>query len=220
MSHADTLLHDRFVPPSSASRVVALVVAVWLGLIAWLGAIDAFAPPPGQPALPLLAAVLGPIAIFFVAYRTSHRVRDLVLGADVRLLTATQAWRFGGFVFLALYTYRVLPAYFAWPAGLGDMAVGITALSMLWRLERDPAFVASRGFAIWNALGILDLVVAVSAGAVVPLIFPAAAQDIPTTALTRLPLVLVPGLFVPGFVILHVIALIQRRAAAGVSLDR
>jgi len=41
--------------------------------------------------------------------------------ADLRFITATQAWRFGGFAFLVLDTYRVLPA---WPAGLGDMAIG------------------------------------------------------------------------------------------------
>ncbi len=46
----------------------------------------------------------------------------------------------------------------------------------------------------WNVLGILDLVVAVSMG-----------------ALNRLPLVLVPAYFVPLFVMLHVAALPQAR---------
>lgn len=51
----------------------------------------------------------------------SPAVREYALMADLRFITATQAWRFGGFAFLVLDTYRVLPA---WPAGLGDMAIG------------------------------------------------------------------------------------------------
>ena len=70
----------------------------------------------------------------------------------------------------------------------------------------------SRTFAIWNGLGILDLIVAVTAGSVVPLLFSNVA---PPDAMARLPLVLIPGFFVPGFVILHLIALAQatRRAS-------
>jgi len=47
-------------------------------------------------------------------------------------------------------------------------------------------------------LGILDLIVAVTVGAVVPLLFPKVNSVIPTGAMTRLPLVLIPAFFVPG----------------------
>ena len=60
-------------------------------------------------------------------------------------------------------------------------------------------------------LGILDLVVAVTAGAVVPLLFPSLVGTAPTGAMARLPLVLIPGFFVPGYLILHTIALAQAR---------
>ena len=124
------------------------------------------------------------------------------------------SWRFGGFAFLALYTYGVLPGYFAWPAGLGNMAIGAAAPWMLVGLARERGFAASWKFVTWNVLGILDLVVAVSVGAVVPLLFPNAVSAIPTGAMTRLPLVLIPGFFVPGYLILHVIALAQARLTA------
>ena len=137
------------------------------------------------------------------------------MSLDLRLLTAAQAWRFGGFAFLALATYGVLPGYFAWPAGLGDMAIGATAPLMAVALVRRPGTAASRAFRTWQVLGILDLVVAVGSAAVVPLLFPVfAASTVSPTAMTRMPLVLIPGFLVPGFIILHLISLLQARRVA------
>src|SRR5262245_22856956 len=211
MSHAATL---RAHQPASGTRtpgVVWILLILWFGLIFGLGARGAFVRVGGAPPLSLLAAVMGPVVTFLIAYRVFPAVRESALMADVRFITAIQAWRFGGFAFLALNTYGVLPAHFAWPAGLGDMAIGATAVWMLTALARDPGFAASRTFVIWNVLGILDLVVAISSGAVVPLLFSNVGS---TDAMAHLPLVLIPGFFVPGFVILHVIALMQARRAA------
>lgn len=85
---------------------------------------------------------------------------------------------------------------------------------MLARLARDPDFAGSRTFVTWNVLGILDLLLAVSLGAVVPLLFP---QVVRPSAMTHLPLVLIPGFFVPGYLILHAIALTQARRVARLS---
>jgi hypothetical protein len=137
--------------------------------------------------------------------------------ADLRLITATQAWRFGGFAFVALYVYGVLPGYFAWPAGLGDMAIGAVAPWMLVALARRPGFAASRRFVSWNVLGIVDLLVAVTVASVVPILFPTLDGAASTDAMARLPLVLIPGFLVPGFLILHLIALTQARRAAPAS---
>ena len=41
-----------------------------------------------------------------------------------------------------MYTYGVLPGIFAWPAGLGDMAIGATAPLVLSGLLRRPDFAA------------------------------------------------------------------------------
>jgi hypothetical protein len=94
------------------------------------------------------------------------------------------------------------------------MAIGVVAPWMLAGLAREPGFAASRKFVTWNALGIVDLIVAVTVGAAVPLLFPNVVGAIPTSAMTRIPLVLIPGFFVPGYIILHVIALAQSRRAA------
>ena len=214
MSHAATLLGDQPVSRTGASVLVSALLVVWLGLIVGLGATDAFVATPGTPPLRLLVVVLRPVIAFLIAYRMFAAVRAYALMIDLRFVTATQAWRFGGFAFLALYTYGVLPGYFAWPAGLGDMAIGAAAPWILLGLAREPGFAASRKFVSWNVLGILDLIVAVTVGAVVPLLFPNVISSIPTGAMTRLPLVLIPGFFVPGYIILHVIALAHARRAA------
>ena len=212
MSHAATLRAHQTEPRSVTSALVPALLTVWLGLILRLGATGAFVTANGAPPLGLLAAVLGPVGAFLIACRVPA-VRDFALTADLRLIAATQAWRVGGFTFLALNAYGVLPAYFALPAGLGDMAIGVTAVWMLAGLARTPAFGASRAFVVWNVLGIVDLVVAVTVGAAVPLLFSNAAGVGSTDAMTRLPLVLIPAFFVPGFLILHVIALAQARRA-------
>ena len=121
------------------------------------------------------------------------------------------AWRFAGFVFLALYAYRVLPGVFAWPAGLGDTAIGFTAPWVALALIRQPRFAARRWFVVWNVLGILDLVVAVMIGRLSAALATGAAGEITTAPLAELPLLLIPGFAVPLFMILHLTALFQAR---------
>ena len=212
MSHAATFPSDQPASRAGVSPLVPALLVVWVGLIFGFGATGAFVVATGAPPLRLFAAVAGPVLAFLIAYRWSAAVREFAWRADLRFVTATQAWRFGGFAFLVLYTYGVLPGYFAWPAGLGDMAIGAAAPWMLVALAREPRFATSRRFVTWNVLGILDLIVAVTVAAAVPLLFPNGA--ISTAAMTRFPLVLIPGFFVPGYLILHLIALAQVRRAA------
>jgi hypothetical protein len=220
MSYAATFPGDQPASRAGVSPLVPALLVVWVGLIFGFGATGAFVVAAGTPPLRLFAAVAGPVIAFLIAYRWSAAVREFALMADLRLITATQAWRFGGFAFLALYAYGVLPGYFAWPAGLGDMAIGAAAPWMLVALAREPGFAASRRFVTWNVLGILDLIVAVTVAAAVPLLFPNVAGAISTAAMARLPLVLIPGFFVPGYLILHVIALAQARRAASAPPSR
>ena len=77
-------------------------------------------------------------------------LREFVLSADLRLIVGMQAWIWAGFGFLTLYIYGVLPGIFAWPAGLGDMAIGVTAPLVLSALLRRPGFAARKSFVAWN----------------------------------------------------------------------
>jgi len=194
--------------------VVAVVLAGWLALIMILGGARAFVSPPGTLPVPIAIGVTAPVVLFLAAFWLSRRFRELVLTADVRVMLGIQAWRFAGLGFLALYTYEVLPGIFAWPAGLGDIAIGVTAPWLLLALIRQPRFAASKTFVVWNLLGLLDLVMAVGTGAISSALAAGVPGEITTAPMAQLPLVLIPAYFVPIFVMLHLAALMQARRLA------
>ena len=200
--------------PSGTTILVAASVAAWFAMVAVLGVRGGFVTPAGAPPLPILLGVLTPLAVFFAAYLLSRTIREFVLAIDPRLMMAIQAWRFAGFGFLALYAYGVLPGFFAWPAGLGDMAIGMTAPWLLAVLLRQPSFATSRTFVIWNLLGILDLVVALTTGALGTILVAGADAGVTTGAMAQMPLVFIPAFFVPILFALHAAALLQARRLA------
>jgi hypothetical protein len=196
---------------SGIGSFVAVFFLLWLALVLVLGARGVFVAPRGAPPLALLIGLLAPLGLFLIGYRTIPSLREFVLSADLRLIVGIQAWRWAGFGFLTLYTYGVLPGIFAWPAGLGDMAIGVTAPLVLARLLRRPGFAASKSFVTWNLLGILDLTVAVSIGALVALLAPNFYGVVSTAPMSQLPLILIPVYLVPTFLMLHLTALFQSR---------
>src|SRR4051812_39325551 len=101
--------------------LIKSVLAIWLALVFLLGASGAFVRAPSVPPIPILIGAVVPLAVFVAAYLGSGAFRASMLAADLRLLTAIQAWRAGGLGFLALYAHGVLPGLFALPAGLGDI---------------------------------------------------------------------------------------------------
>lgn len=194
--------------------IIASVLALWLVVVFLLGAAGLFVRAPGTPPLPILLGVTAPLFVFCAAYRGSAAFRAYVRSLDLPRATAMQAWRAGGLGFLALYAHRVLPGVFAWPAGLGDIAIGVTAPWVALALERRGGFVASRRFVVWNLLGILDLVVAVSVGGLSSYLASGTAGEATTSPMAQLPLVLIPAYLVPLFLMVHATALIQARRAA------
>jgi hypothetical protein len=199
---------------SGTGTLIAVFFSAWLALVFILGARGAYVAQPGAPPIALLLGLLGPLTLFLLAYFTIRPVREFILSADLRLIVGMQAWRWAGLGFLTLYTYRILPGIFAWPAGLGDMAVGITAIPVLASLLRKPAFAGGKRFVAWNLLGILDLTVAVSIGALVPILAPNFYGTVTTAPMSVLPLVLIPVFLVPTFLMLHLTALFQSRRLA------
>lgn len=192
----------------------AVVLGVWFIAVSVSGMSGAFVAPPGTPPWPILIGFLAPVIVYFAAYRISRPFRDWVLVADLRPMMAIQAWRLAGLGFLALYTYGVLPGSFALPAGLGDIAIGVTAPWILIELARRPGFAASKTFVPWNVLGILDLIVAVGTGALSSALATGAVGEISTGPMAQLPLVLIPAYLVPIFLMLHATALLQARQLA------
>jgi hypothetical protein len=194
--------------------IIVGVLGLWFAAVFLLGANGVIARPPGTPPLPILIAATAPVMVFLVAYWGWPAFRVRVLSLDLSLATAIQAWRAGGLGFLALYAHGVLPGAFAWPAGLGDIAIGVTAPWVALGLVRRPGFASTPVFTIWNLLGILDLVVAVSVGGLISVLASGTAGEVTTEPMTQLPLVLIPAYLVPLFVILHLAALFQARRRA------
>jgi hypothetical protein len=210
-------VQPRDVRHAGGSWVARVVLALWLALVFILGAAGAFVRPAGQVPYPIALGVAAPLLVFVVAFWLSGTFRAYVLAIDLPLVTAVQAWRFAGFGFLALYAYDVLPPLFAWPAGLGDMAIGLTAPWVALALARRGGFATDPLFVAWNLFGMLDLVVAVGLGALSSSLAAGVAGEMTTAPMARLPLVLIPAFLVPLFLMLHLAALFQarRRASSG-----
>jgi hypothetical protein len=191
------------------NRVKALTVAMlslWF-FVALGGSVLGVFDSDRRPPIPLGAAAILPVVIFAIAYLKWAEFRQFVLASNLRVLTLAQIWRVGGIVFLMLYHEGVLPGVFALPAGWGDIAIGATAPLVAWAISSKKNFL-KQIFVLWNVLGMLDLVMAVSLGILAsagPLGI--LAGDITTRAMGTFPLSLIPTFFVPLLMILHLIAL-------------
>jgi hypothetical protein len=198
-------------PAHGVRNLTVAVLAVWF-LFALGGSLLGVFDSEPRPPVPLgLAAVL-PVAVFAFCYLTSASFRQFVLSLDLRLLTLAQTWRVGGIVFVILYLQGALPGVFALPAGWGDFAIGVTAPLVAWYWKRP---FPSKTFILWNLLGSLDLVLAVTLG-VLASATPVGvlAGDVTTRLMGQFPLSLIPTFFVPLLLILHLISLIRVRKEA------
>lgn len=160
-----------------------------------------------------IAYVGVPICIFGFAYMNSNRFREFVLTLNLRTVILFETLRVIGMVFLVLYGLGTLPGLFALPAGIGDGAIGITAPFVALVLLGKRPF-PKRTLMIWNLLGILDLLIALSLGIVTsPSAFALGvfASEITISPVLRFPLALIPAFGVPFTIILHLIAFMQIR---------
>ena len=181
------------------------IIAAWFVFALSASAAHVFKQSSAAPPIALGLSVLIPVVVFWIWFRTSVGFREFALSLDPRVLTIVQSWRIAGFVFVVLYVYGILPGIFANPAGWGDIAIGLTAPWVAMKLA-EPGH--RKGFIVWNALGILDLVVAVTTGTTSRLVHP---HGLAADAMTVLPLSIVPTFLVPLFLIMHIIVIAQAR---------
>jgi hypothetical protein len=192
----------------------AVTHAVWIS-IAWFVAVFAaaiagvFHTPSDVPPVPIGLAVAIPPAIAIWRAVSSKRFRTWARSLDLRFLTLLQTWRVGGLAFLALAATQALPDGFAVPAGLGDVAVGVTApLVALYVIGRGRTW--RRIYLAWTTFGILDLINAVALGVLfsnspIGLL----ATDPTTDLMADVPMILIPAFGVPFTLVLHLITLIN-----------
>jgi hypothetical protein len=196
------------------SQAIAFVIILSLFfVVATVIGTGAYLANPNQSVIvPIGITAAIPVVLFLLAYAAIERFRAFVLAQDLRLITQLQLWRVVGFTFLALYAFNVLPGVFAIPAGVGDVAIGIAALFMVRRIDRDPSYVLSNGFARFNLLGLADFAVAIVTSGVASGAFPALiAGGVTSAPMDLWPLNIFPSFIVPIFIILHLTVLLKVR---------
>ena len=160
MSHTN---NDARSASSSRTPLVLIiyVALIWFLLVLSGSLLETFPNiPPGY-----YLTIGGPVVLFTVSYLLSRAFRSFVYGlvGDPFSITILQVYRVLG-VAMAIQALRhALPALFGLPAGFGDLFIGVTApfAAASWSSGTRSGKVV---FVLWNVLGLLDLVIAVSTG--------------------------------------------------------
>jgi hypothetical protein len=147
--------------------------------------------------LPAVQGILFAItALLVLSYRRIEPFRTWVDAIDIRSLVLLHVTRFVGVYFLVLYRRGELPYAFAVPGGIGDIAVALLAIVVVY-LPLAPAN-QTRAIYIWNVIGFVDILLVVFAAARIGL-----AGGFGLLPLTYLPLSLLPTFLVPLIIASH-----------------
>ena len=197
---------------TSGRATVLVALGAWFALVLAIGATGALSPVAGGPPALGLTIVL-PIVALVWAYFGLPSVRTAMAAMPLPGLIALHAIRLLGFTFIVLYAEGRLPAPFAPSAGWGDVFIGATALPLAWAVTQFGARVRPLAL-LWNALGVADLVIALTLG---PLSAPGPLQVFvgppDSSPMTTLPWLIIPAFLVPCLMFLHVV--IFARLAGG-----
>ena len=205
-------------PDHKAARTVTAVLVVWLAIDVALGAAGVFAASPTTWVPFIALGIAVPVVAGIALLSRPGAVQRFADSIPLDRLIGVQVYRAAGVIFLIAWASGRMPAVFALPAGIGDIAVGLAAPFFAARVRSGmnaPATAArTRRLATsWNLLGIADLVVAVALGFLSsPSHFQLLAADLPNALITRMPYVLIPTFAVPLSILLHVAALQSLRS--------
>jgi hypothetical protein len=203
---------------TTAAGMTAAGLGGWLLASGLLARAGAYQQASGQAAPWFGVAVAGTLVVLLAATRIPLVARILAAPGTAARLALPHTLRVVGVTFLLVMALGHLPAIFAVPAGLGDIAAGVAAPLVARRLAQG----GGRTRAVWfNLFGLLDLVVALSIGFLAGLGPWRPLEVTPTTEpLSLLPLALIPTVAVPLAIALHLVSLSRLRAAAQPEGDR
>jgi hypothetical protein len=142
---------------------IAIVLLAWLAIRLGFGF---FAPVGITLSTPFVAGfltagmVLGLAPLLF-----SPLFRQAIAATPLTWLVGLQTLRVEGTLFLALLDMKLLPAQFALAAGYGDVTVGLLAIWIIYLLNTKKTY-ARTLIILWNILGLLDLLTALTTGTV------------------------------------------------------
>lgn len=208
------------------TTALAVIIVIWFAAAYVIGSRQLLTNDQHWLIPPIAITVAVPVIAFLTAYALLPRFRNFVLAQDIETLTMLQHWRVLGFGFLLLYAHGVLPGLFAWPAGIGDIAIGFAAPLVIMRLRKDPAYATSAGLVRYHYLGLLDFAVAVVAVGLTAGSYASLTPDgLTSAAMDVWPLNIFPSFGVPIFIILHLTVLLKvrelrRNGAIGIAGER
>lgn len=192
-------------PAPRLPGAAVLVATLWLILAIAAGATGFFLrlPFPGPQLI-----ILGLVVLTLVAGLVPSRLRDWIDAVPLRVLVGVNAMRFVGIAFLVLAAQGQMNQVFADRAGWGDIATATLAIALVvtWAPITPPRRLLLHA---WNALGFVDLVIAVGTATAVTLTGATPGVE----RLLTLPLSIVPTFLVPLFLANHVF--IFRRLGRG-----
>ena len=184
-STAPAVFTPRLPGTAAAAAVVWFILAVIAGASGFLVRL----PFPGAQVI-----ILSLVAITLSAGLASGSLRAWIDSIPLRALVGVNAIRFIGIAFLLVAAQGQLDPVLAARAGWGDIAVATAAIILAW--AGTPRLLTL----LWNALGVLDLVVAVGTATAIAL----NGGTPGVTALFTFPVSLIPTFFVPLFLANHV----------------
>jgi len=191
--------------------IIGMFIAIWFTLAVVLGFLGILEARPYRPPVAAPFGLSVPLLLFPVMYFASVKFRNFILDLDLALLTNLQTWRVSGCIFIVLYYYELLPGFFAWPATIGDLLVGLSAPYVVSAISQQRTH-WRRHLVILTIIGILDFVgayaTAVLTGSSAIGIL---AGDTTSDILAQFPLSLFPTFLVPFWITLHIITIIQLR---------
>jgi hypothetical protein len=195
----------------------AALLAGWIAAVWVLAAKGIFQLSLGKvPSLPL--AIVIPVVLGTFVLTRWQAVALLLDATPPSWLIALQVYRILGATFLVYWIRGAMPAAFALPAGIGDVATGLLALpAASWVASGFP--IGRRIGIRWNFFGLMDFAVAVTMGM---LTSPGPAQllarEHPNTLIATFPAAIIPAFVVPFSILLHVLSLRQLKRSAGKSV--
>ena len=219
------------------ARRLAGVLVAWLAADVALGLAGAFAASPDTRVPFIGAGIAIPLVAGVMLLTRPGTVQRVLSSVPLHRLVGVQFYRAAGVIFLVAWAAGRMPAVFALPAGIGDIAVGLAAPIVAARLRSrlrpsaatgwvrpadrvtdDLIDARARRLAVaWNLAGIADLVLAVSLGFFSsPSAFEVLSHGDPNALVSRMPFVLIPTFAVPLSIVLHVAALMRLRGTADV----
>jgi hypothetical protein len=191
----------------------ALFVFGWLALAIYFGSVGTFRFALNQPFPYIGLAILGPIILGWMLMFQSKTLREIVQAVPQSWLIGIQFYRILGVIFLILYAEGQIPGIFAIPAGCGDIIIGLSAIAVA---AIAPKNYANRLVALWNGLGIVDLVIAVGTGFLTaPSRYQILSREAPDVIIGTFPLVMIPIYLVPLSILLHLASLFKLKLRRG-----